>query len=384
MAYLIRSTAVAVLFPAILAAGQALAGDEGQADLDRATELKLTAKSINDLAEVLRLLESALDKGLDEENAQFANSLLASTLIQRGSVTAKMLVLISERDPSLARRDPKFADRRKAALADLERGVKLNPKQPQAIYFIARLNVFPGGDAKRAIEALGQAIELSSEQPPLRAKALMLRATVEKDPEKKMTDLDEAVRIVPDDPAPLRTRGLLRADMGDPEKALTDLDKAIELAPKHLNTYQAKAMVLTRMKRYDEALASLDKAGELVPNSVLPRLQKARIHGLQSNLDAALWELDQAHLMDPKNVAVLLLRAGAYRDQGEKEKALADADRALKLAPKLPGAMRLRAVLLADAGKPNEAIAQLEELRREDPKDILALLQLGMLYVHEN
>jgi tetratricopeptide (TPR) repeat protein len=367
----------------MLAAGEARAENEGQADLDRATEVKLAAKTASDLADVIRLLEGALEKGLDEENTRFANSLLASTLIQRGSVTAKMVLLIAERDPEFAQRDPRFAERRKAALDDLEKGVKLHPQQPEALYFIARISLLSGGDTKRAAEALREAVELSADRPLFRAKALLLRASIEKDPEKKMADLDDAVSTVPDDPAPLRARGLLRADMGKFQEALTDLDKAIELDPKHINTYEAKAIVLTRMKKYDEALVSLDKAHELVPNSILPLLQKARIHGLQSNLDAALHELDRAHSMHPENVAVLLLRAGAHRDNGQHKKALADADRALKLKPKLPGAMRLRAVLLVDADKLNEAIAQLEELRRAHPQDMLGLLQLGMLYVQE-
>ena len=97
MAYLIRSTVVAMLLAGSLADSQALAEGEGQADLDRATELKLAAKNIDDLTEVLRLLDSALDKGLDEEHTQFANSLLASTLIQRGSVVAKVILGIVAR-----------------------------------------------------------------------------------------------------------------------------------------------------------------------------------------------------------------------------------------------------------------------------------------------
>ena len=377
MSRIVRSSVVAVLLILVVAGGRARAQNEGQEDLDRATEVKLSAKSVNDLGEVVRLLESALKKGLDQGNTKFANSLLASTLIQRGSAVTRMLLLTS---PDSA----KFAEYRKTALADLEKGVQLNPEQPQALYFIARLNLIAGGDAKRAGEALRQAIDLSTEQPPLRAKALMLRASVEKDPQKKMADLDEAVRIVPDDDAVRRVRGLLRANMGKLEESLADLDKAIELAPKQLPNYEAKAMVLVRMKKYDEALISLDKAHELSPGSIRPLLQKAQIHGLQSNLDAALHELNRALAMNPNSADVLLLRAGVHRENDDLEKALADADQALKLKPKLAAAMRLRAVILTDAGKPGEAIAQLEKLRQSDPKDLLGMLQLGMLYISQD
>lgn len=380
----LRSTAMAVLLAVILAVGPSMAAasstsrrlgeaeNAGQEDLNRATDL-LTARPVGDLSEAIGLLESALEKGLDQEQARFAKSLLASTLIRRGTDAAKRLFLTPPQDP-------KFPDRRKAALADLEKGVQLSPQQPEALYLVARLNVLPGGDAKRAADALGKAIELWTEEPARRAKALMLRAGLEKDPQKKMADLDEAVRIAPRNADVIRTRGLLRADMGKLEEGLADLNKAIELAPNHAPTYQVKAIVLARMKRYDEALVSLDKASELSPGSLAPLIQKVRIHTLQKNLDAALYELSRAHEMAPKSPDVLILRAGVYQDLGQKEKALADVDQALKLKPNLPGAMRLRAMLLAEAERLGEAIAQLEQLRKLDPKDLPTLLQLGMLY----
>jgi len=373
----IRLILAAGVLAILVTPGRVWAEGAGQEDLDRATELQLNKpKTIDELSEVIRLVESALEKGLDEGHADFARSLLAAALVQRGSSFAGTLI-------GSPLRGPEFAERRKAALADLERGVQLRPKQAQACYLIARLNLLPDGDAKRAGEALRQAIELSTDQPPLRAQALMLRAAIEKDAEKKLADLDEAVRTVPDDAAVRRARGLLRADLGKLAESLADMDEAIKLAPKDLANYEAKAIVLVGLKKYDEALVSLDKARELSPDAIAPLLQKARIHGLQANLDAALHEIDVAHSMEPEDVGVLLMRAGVYRDKGEREKALADADAALKLQPKLPGAMRLRAVLLADLGKRGEAIGQLEELRQAEPKDLLALLQLGILYSGE-
>jgi len=370
----IRFVLAAAVLAVLVNPGRAWADGAGQEDLDRATELQLNKpKTIDELSAVIRLVESALEKGLDQGHADFARSLLAATLVQRGSTFAGMLIASPLQGPD-------FADRRKAALADLERGVQLSPKQPQACFLIARLNLLPDGDAKRAGEALRQAIELSTDQPPLHAQALMLRATIEKNPEKRLADMDEAVRTLPDDAAVRRNRGLVRADLGKLEESLADMDEAIKLAPKDLANYEAKAIVLVGLKKYDEALVNLDKVLELSPNSVTPLLQKARVHGLQANLDAALHEIDLAHSMEPENAGVLLMRAGVYRDKGERQKALADTDAALKLQPKLPGALRLRAVLLADLGKRTEAIAELEGLRRAEPKDLLVLLELGMLY----
>ena len=54
----IRSSAVAVLLAVTLAGGRAWAGHQGQEDLDRAIEVKLTAKTVSDLAEVIPLVRS--------------------------------------------------------------------------------------------------------------------------------------------------------------------------------------------------------------------------------------------------------------------------------------------------------------------------------------
>ena len=70
----------------------------GKADLDKASEAKLTAGA--DLDEVVRLLESALKKGLDPTNTEFANQLLISTLIRRAQETAEQMSTENFREPA--------------------------------------------------------------------------------------------------------------------------------------------------------------------------------------------------------------------------------------------------------------------------------------------
>lgn len=367
----IRSLLSVVLL--VLAAVAARAADEGQDDLDKATDTKLNATTITDLGEVIRLTESALKKGLDEGNTEFANKLLASTLQQRAQETVKQIGagVSSAAD---------FQEKRQFALSDLGKAVKLEPDQADAYVLIGQLNLLPGGDVKKAREAIEKALELGFEDAPDRVKALLLRAGIETDPDKKVADLDEAVKLMPDDAAVVRARGLVLADQDKLEPALVDLDKAIELDPDDSPTYEAKAIVLARLKKYDESLAALEKARQLTPDSVMPLLQQARIHSHQENLDAALEDLNKALKMDEKNVAVLLMRASVYQEKGDKDKAMADVDEALKLKPDLPVAIRTRALLLAEREQFAEATDELQKLRKLDPKDSLTLLQLAMLY----
>lgn len=349
------------------------AKNAGQSDLDKATEAKLTSKTLSDLGAVIKLCRSALEKGLDEENAKFAKTLLGSTLIQRGTAVAGAVLEGSPLDPRLGR----F---RRVALADLELGVTMSPDQPEALLLIAKLHLLPGGDAKKAARALDGAIKYGDNAPKTKAKALVMRAGLEQDAKKRLADLNEAIKIQPGDPVAIRARGLVYADEGEYDRALADLDAALKLDPKHAPTYEAKALVLAKQEKYDEAVAALAKAREVEPKSVAPLVQQARVHAMQMNLQAAVDDLDQAHKMEPDNLAVLLLRASVYQELGEDAKAMADVEQILRLRPGLPTAMRFRAMLLADAKKLDEALAVLRELIEKHPEDEQARLQLAMLH----
>ncbi len=357
----------------LLSPGLLRAENEGLDELDQATEAKLSARSVEDLDRVVDLLDQSLEKGLDEGNTEFANQLLAATLIQRGSVRAEVAL-------RLGTESRQFEELRQQAAADLKRGTDLDPEQPDALYDLARLNFLPGGDRDLAAAAVKKALEFDFDDPALRAKLLSFRAVLEEEPEQKAAALDEALRLAPDEASALRMRGLLRADMDQDEEALADLNRAIELEPGHVPTYEAKAALLSKMERYDEAIVALDKAQELQPQSIGPLLQKARVYLLQENYAAALHELGRAQTAEPDNLGVLMLRAGVYDESGDREKALADIDEALKLQPGYPPARRMKAILLADEQRFDEAIAELRDLRRELPTDEATLLQLAMLH----
>ena len=393
-----------------LAARPAQAANEGQADLDKATQLKMTANTLTDLSEVIRLAESAMDKGIDKANRPFARSLLASTYIQRGSATAA--AIFGGKGP-----DANWPQYRTLALADLEKGIGMDAKDAQALVLIAKLNLLPQGDAKRAGTALDESVKLSANEPLVHAEALVLRARIRKDVKDKLADFDEAVRMAPTQPAALCARGAIRVAEGkldaaledfnnalqlDPKQAtalrhrgairaaegkfnaaLEDFNRAIELDPKDARDYQSKAEVLVKLKKFDEALAALDKAADLSPDDLKPLLEKAHIDVFQKNVKGGLGELDKALAAAPDNVDVLLLRASVLAELGETGKSLADVERALELKPDLPDALRLRAAILSDAKRFDAALADLERLLRQDPKDELTLLQMGGIYQNQ-
>lgn len=110
---------------------------DGQAELDQATTLKVTAESLDELAEVINLCQRALDKGLDADATLFAKQLLASTLTQRGmAITAAIF--------APERPDARWQQMRRLALADLERSLRAEPKHPRHIWRLRNSAPCPG------------------------------------------------------------------------------------------------------------------------------------------------------------------------------------------------------------------------------------------------
>lgn len=348
------------------------AENEGLADLDRATEIKINAEKQRDLTSAIELCESALAKGLDKNHTRFAKSLLASTLCERATLAS---------DAAFARGpdDPLWLNYRSLALDDLEKAVRHVPELPDALLLIAKLNLLPKGDRDRAVGALDAALAIRGTETSVRSRLLLLRVELEEDNAKKLVLLDEAVELGGARIEPLRQRGIVHAELGHPERAAADFQKVLELDPEDAATYQELARVLAELKRFDEALVCVDKACQLDPHSAMPLTVRAQVHVAMQNLDAALHDLNEAMAMRPGNPYVLLLRASIYREMGKSDAALADIDRALRKQPDLEPARRLRWAVLIGQRKLDQVITEMEQQLRRTPNDRDILIQMAML-----
>ena len=372
--------ALALLALAVALPAAARAANEGQADLDKATELKVGAQSTGDLSDVIQLCESALKKGLDKDNTTFANDLMASALVQRGSITAAKIFGDESSTARLNLQGDQWKTYRTDALADLEKGLKLSPKQPQAFFVVARLSLLPPADVDKAVKSLDKTISLAKDDAAMRAKALLLRSALRKNLQDRVADLDDAPRALPDNPMLLRARGLALAEQQKWQASLADFDKSIAAEPGNVAAYQLKAAILVKLNKLADALATLEKAHKLAPEDLEIMAAKAEIYNTQSNHKAAVEELTRALAVDRSNLALLGRRADAYERLGDKTKALADIDRMLELKSSDPEILRARAALLADMGKFAEAAEVLQKIHKANPNDALTTLQIAMLY----
>jgi tetratricopeptide (TPR) repeat protein len=367
--------AALVVYAAPLPAGE----NDGQDDLDKATEKKLSAESLDDLSQVLKLCESAMKKGLSPDNNKFADNLYTSTLFQRGRIYTG--AIFENKD----RINPGYKPIRDKALADLEKVVTRDPKSGEAQLMIAKLQALPDGDRDKALKAADQAVSLisKSDEPALAAAALVVRASVLDKPDKQQADLDEAIKLQPDDLEALRTRALFFISNKKFEQALKDLDSLIRIDDKNPRLYEVRGMVLFQLKQPDKAIESYNKAIQMQPGEVGPYIQRSRIRAQQKDNKGALEDLDTAMRIAPGNTVILLARARLYQKMGDLKNAKADVEEALKNQPALPEKMdawALEAAIAAGAGDVEEAIVDLEQLLKIMPKNADLLIQIGELY----
>jgi tetratricopeptide (TPR) repeat protein len=241
-----------------------LAQNEGLADLDKATQLKVAAESLEDLGQVIDHLETALEKGLDDENTKFAQQLLVSSLVQRGTLFTTAIFNAPANDPQAGLRAMQW---RQFALNDLQRAAQLD-------------------DAAR--RAFTKVVEASAAPPEQKAEAFALRSAVQRDAEQQTNDLNRAVELQPEKPDFLRLRAQHLAGKDKYDEALADIDRAIEMETDHAASHELRGMILLQMERYDDALASFDRASELAPDAALPYQHRGELYLKKGDTEKAL------------------------------------------------------------------------------------------------
>src|SRR4051795_4119941 len=256
---------ISILLAAL--ASSAFAENEGQADLDKATQLKVAAENLEDLGEVIDHVDTAIEKGLDKENAKYAQQLLTASLLQRGQLFAAAVVNVPAQDPQRGVRVMQF---RQFALSDLQRVVSMDDKDVDAQLLIGKLQSLPLGDATAARRALSKVVDSKDATPEQKAEAYALRGAQQKDEAQKLADMNKAIELQPKKPDYLRLRAQQFYEKEKYKEALADADKALKMEPEHAATNELRGMILLGMDKFDDALKSFDKASQLVPKNPLP------------------------------------------------------------------------------------------------------------------
>ncbi|MDO9247146.1 MAG: tetratricopeptide repeat protein, partial [Phenylobacterium sp.] len=169
------------------------------------------------------------------------------------------------------------------------------------------------------------------------------------------------------------TRAHLLVDAGRPEEAEADAEAAVKLSPDDPQSLTTRGVVRYELKKYDLALADFDAALKRDPKNGAAHYERGLLwHFGKKDLAKARADYDAAIAADPKSWRAYYQRSFLVR-QDVPAAGLKDLDMAVSLAPTALYLRRDRGALLEEMDRPDDAMADYNAVLRADPQNVLTL-----------
>ena len=171
--------------------------------------------------------------------------------------------------------------------------------------------------------------------------------------------------------------------MKQQDKMLDCLVKAYELSPSNATYTETLAQAYVSIQRYDEAIGVFEQLVEREPDrdDVLGMLFE--LYNRSDQLDKAVDALERIEALDGKNERLTMAKSELFTRQGNKKAAIAEMK---SLADQYPNDLNYR-VMYGDALLQNDqkqqALAVYQEVIKEEPQNVPALLSMVGYYAAE-
>ena len=353
---------------------------EGRADLDEALRKKVTSNGLLDLNNVIKLLEIAIDKGLDAEDTDFAERMLSDSLMERAT---SLMQVINTRSIL----DQRVQKIRLLVTSDLRDVLAYDDPPVEAYLMLGKLQALPGGDEREARRAVGNYLKFDDLPNEQRAEALVLRARMMKDQKRALEDMKEAIELAPENSNYRLALAIFLRQSKKLDEALATIDEVIRLNPENGNAVILQGEIYRQQDRIKEALESFDKATELAPQAPAPYQNRGEIYRRQNKYEEAIAQFNEVLKLQPGVLLTLLNRSDAYMANGQLEEALADIDVVMKKQPLGTAhplgvaGHRLRAEILNKMDRLDEAIDEMEQVSTAMPDQPELKMQLALYYL---
>ncbi|MGH2415638.1 MAG: tetratricopeptide repeat protein, partial [Microcystaceae cyanobacterium] len=146
-----------------------------------------------------------------------------------------------------------------------------------------------------------------------------------------LSDLNEILRLAPNDAEAYGRRGLIYYYLGDYSEALENYNKALEINPNYFKAYLNRGILYVEQKNYQAALADLNQYIRLVPNDDFVYQSRGGLYLLLRNYSEAVADFTEAIRLNPHQGNPYAERGVAYIFLKEYHKAVADFTTALNL-----------------------------------------------------
>lgn len=170
------------------------------------------------------------------------------------------------------------------------------------------------------------------------------------------TDLDQAIRLNANSVGALSLRAAINAD-SDPASALADMEQAVKLQPDQVWLRINRAVARYNANDFNGALDDFDYALEIDPMNYAALFNRAMLRLELRDNDRALVDLNRLLQLNPGDLRAQYNRAIALSDKGLHDAALSDANAIVEAYPQMYAAYTLRAHVNKEAGREAEAMS---------------------------
>ena len=273
------------------------------------------------------------------------------------------------------------------SLAGFESALELNPDDMPAAIAAAGVALLAGDKIRsnrhrKVARHLGASDELDRHLELVEAVKTEFPALfITNDPDRRIAELDAAIRSAPGNASAHLARGMAYFRKGDDGRAISDLDAAIRLDPTNASAYLMRGIVYGYIECHDLVIADMSNAIRLNPEDSKAHYYRGLSHGEQGSLDLAIADLDKAIHLDPNLADAYRARGDCHRYKKEYDSAIADYDRAVRLDPEDASSYRGRGAVYRRMGKLELALPEYDAAVQLDPEDRFAHRFRGDAYL---
>ncbi len=200
-----------------------------------------------------------------------------------------------------------------------------------------------------------------------------------KDPDRALSDCNEAIRIDRTYAAAYVNRGNAYLNKADAEHAFADFTEAIRLDPKNAWARTARGNLYKNNGDFDRALADFSESIQLDPNYAVTYFFRSELYQRKSDFDHAFADLNESIRLDPNYAPAYFARGSLSYTVGNNLGAVADFTKSIQLEPDEAKAYFSRGVAyFFVGGHIADAEADLKKAAALNPKDAYAALWLDL------
>jgi Tfp pilus assembly protein PilF len=200
----------------------------------------------------------------------------------------------------------------------------------------------------------------------------------QRDFERAIASLDDAIRLDPDAAAAYGLRAFANWNKGNVDAAIRDYGAAIERDPSNVANRLNRAIALNRKGEHQAAIEDLDRVIAAEPANANARNSRCWAHGVLAHLDEALADCNEALKLRPDDADTLDSRGFVYLRLGRLDRAIEDYSAVLKSLPQHAGSLYGRGLARIGRGDRAGGNEDVHAAKAVDPDVVATFARYGI------